>query len=175
MPGSAHSSSIGRVTRRPGLFAAGEIRRDDEGRPGEAEETENRRGSNRLEEDPGRDPIVQPVASDVELGLATARFDRAHHASLDRSTIGLYRFPHRLNSPPEARKEQVPLTKLIAQWPVVRQLREGDPLGLGRSVQSKRSRALKPRVDEADHVVQSVCPYCAVGCGQLVYVKDGEV
>jgi formate dehydrogenase major subunit len=69
----------------------------------------------------------------------------------------------------------VPLTKLIAQWPVVRQLREGDPLGLGRSVQSKRSRALKPRVAEADHVVQSICPYCAVGCGQLVYVKDGEV
>jgi formate dehydrogenase major subunit len=69
----------------------------------------------------------------------------------------------------------VPLTKLIAQWPVVRQFQEGDPLGLGRSVQSRRSRALTPRVDEADHVVQSICPYCAVGCGQLVYVKDGEV
>ncbi len=23
--------------------------------------------------------------------------------------------------------------------------------------------------------MQSICPYCAVGCGQLVYVKDGEV
>ena len=34
---------------------------------------------------------------------------------------------------------------------------------------------LKPRIDEADHVAQSVCPYCAVGCGQLVYVKDGDV
>src|SRR5437868_12973375 len=32
-----------------------------------------------------------------------------------------------------------------------------------------------PRYDEAEHVVQSVCPYCAVGCGQLVYVKDGDV
>jgi formate dehydrogenase major subunit len=32
-----------------------------------------------------------------------------------------------------------------------------------------------PRIDEADHVVPSICPYCAVGCGQLVYVKDGEV
>jgi formate dehydrogenase major subunit len=63
----------------------------------------------------------------------------------------------------------------ISRWPVVRQLREGDPLGLARSVQSSRSRHLKPRIDEADHVVHSICPYCAVGCGQLVYVKDGDV
>jgi formate dehydrogenase major subunit len=27
----------------------------------------------------------------------------------------------------------------------------------------------------ADTVVKSVCPYCAVGCGQLVYVEDGRV
>ncbi len=67
------------------------------------------------------------------------------------------------------------LSKLLEQWPVVRQLKEGDPLGLGPSVQSPRSKSLTPRIDEADHVVQSVCPYCAVGCGQLVYVKDGEV
>ena len=65
--------------------------------------------------------------------------------------------------------------KLIESWPLVRQLRDGDPLGLGRSVRSERSRTLKPRIDEADHVVQSICPYCAVGCGQLVYVKDGEI
>ena len=67
------------------------------------------------------------------------------------------------------------LTKLIADWPLVRQLREGDPLGLGKAAQSTRSQQLQPRVDEADHVVQSICPYCAVGCGQLVYVKGGEV
>jgi formate dehydrogenase major subunit len=69
----------------------------------------------------------------------------------------------------------VKLGEVIARWPVVRQLREGDPLGLGRAAQSKRSRELRPRIEQADHVVQSVCPYCAVGCGQLVYVKDGEV
>jgi formate dehydrogenase major subunit len=63
----------------------------------------------------------------------------------------------------------------IASWPVLRQLREGDPLGLGPAVQSPRSKSLKPRIEDADHVVQSICPYCAVGCGQLVYVKDGEV
>ena len=63
----------------------------------------------------------------------------------------------------------------LGRWPVVRQLREGDPLGLGKAAQSKRSRELRPRIEEADHVVQSICPYCAVGCGQLVYVKDGQV
>src|SRR3954469_6378873 len=66
-------------------------------------------------------------------------------------------------------------TKLLSSWPVVRQLTEGDPLGLGRAVQSKRSRTLTPRIDEAERVVHSVCPYCAVGCAQLVYVKEGEV
>jgi formate dehydrogenase major subunit len=65
--------------------------------------------------------------------------------------------------------------KLLESWPALRQLREGDPLGLGRAVQSPRSKRLVPRIDEAEHVVQSVCPYCAVGCGQLVYVKDGEI
>jgi formate dehydrogenase major subunit len=69
----------------------------------------------------------------------------------------------------------VALSKLVESWPLVRQLREGDPLGLGKSVQSPKSEALKPRIDDSDHVVRSVCPYCAVGCAQLVYVKDGEV
>jgi formate dehydrogenase major subunit len=67
------------------------------------------------------------------------------------------------------------LGEALARWPVVRQVREGDLLGLGRAVQSRRSRALTPRIDQADHVVRSICPYCAVGCGQLVYVKDGEI
>jgi formate dehydrogenase major subunit len=69
----------------------------------------------------------------------------------------------------------VGLLKLLEQWPVVRQLKEGDPLALGPAVQSPRSKSLTPRTDVAEHVVQSICPYCAVGCGQLVYVKDGEV
>src|SRR3954453_13396124 len=58
--------------------------------------------------------------------------------------------------------------------PVLRQL-AGDPLGLGRAAQSERSRKLQPRTRTADRVVQSVCPYCAVGCGQRVYVKDERV
>jgi formate dehydrogenase major subunit len=57
--------------------------------------------------------------------------------------------------------------------PLVRQLR--DPLALGKAAQSKRSATLTPRTKTADKVVQSVCPYCAVGCGQKVYVKDDKV
>ena len=67
------------------------------------------------------------------------------------------------------------LGEAFARWPVVRQLTEGDPLGLGKAAQSERSRTLRPRIERADHVTQSICPYCAVGCGQLVYVKDDEV
>src|SRR5213080_4526835 len=57
--------------------------------------------------------------------------------------------------------------------PLLRQL--GDPLGLGRAAQSRRSATLEPRTKTADRVVQSVCPYCAVGCGQRVFVKDERV
>jgi formate dehydrogenase major subunit len=69
----------------------------------------------------------------------------------------------------------VSLQRRIAQWPVLRQLRDGDPLALGKAAQSQRSRTLRPRIDDADHVVHSICPFCAVGCAQLIYVKDGEV
>ena len=62
--------------------------------------------------------------------------------------------------------------RLIA--PFLRQL-GGDPLGLGRAAQSARSEHLEARTKTADKVVQSVCPYCAVGCGQKVYVKDEKV
>jgi formate dehydrogenase major subunit len=68
----------------------------------------------------------------------------------------------------------VGFTKLLESWPVVRQLREGDPLGLGKAAQSPRSASLRPRIAGADHVAHSICPFCAVGCAQLVYVKDGE-
>jgi len=57
--------------------------------------------------------------------------------------------------------------------PLLRQLR--DPLGLGRAAQSRRSARLTPRTKTADKVVQSICPYCAVGCGQNVYVQDGQI
>src|SRR3954452_22424913 len=58
--------------------------------------------------------------------------------------------------------------------PLLRQL-AGDPLALGRAAQSATSVELVPRTKAADRVVQSICPYCAVGCGQRVYVKDERV
>src|SRR5712672_3528496 len=58
--------------------------------------------------------------------------------------------------------------------PFLRQLK-GDPLGLGRSARSRWSEELAPRTKTADRVVQSICPYCAVGCAQKVYVKDEKV
>jgi formate dehydrogenase major subunit len=64
--------------------------------------------------------------------------------------------------------------KLIASWPLLRQF-DGDPLGLGRAARSRRQAALRPRTEDAERVVKSICPYCAVGCGQLVYVRNGEV
>ena len=57
---------------------------------------------------------------------------------------------------------------------LLRQLTE-EPLGLGRAARSRRSDELKPRTATADRVVKSICPYCAVGCGQKVYVKDERV
>jgi len=54
-------------------------------------------------------------------------------------------------------------------------LTEKDPLALGETAWSDRTRELRPRTDEADAIFDSVCPYCGVGCGQQVYVKDGKI
>ena len=58
--------------------------------------------------------------------------------------------------------------------PLLRQL-EGDSFALGRASRSGHSEKLTPRTATADKVVGSICPYCAVGCAQRVYVKDEEV
>ncbi len=68
----------------------------------------------------------------------------------------------------------VALARLTSRWPVLRQL-EGDPLGRGKAVRSGYTETRRARTAKADHAVKSVCPYCAVGCAQLVYVKDGHV
>ena len=65
--------------------------------------------------------------------------------------------------------------KLLQTWPVYRQLAGEDSLGRGKAAQSKRSVALTPRTAEADSVAHSVCPFCAVGCAQKVYVTDDKV
>ena len=67
------------------------------------------------------------------------------------------------------------IRKLIESWPVYRQITGADTSGRGKAAQSKRSASLTPRTAGADHVAHSVCPFCAVGCAQKVYVKDGRV
>src|SRR4051794_28076123 len=63
----------------------------------------------------------------------------------------------------------------IESWPVYRQLTGADPLGRGTAVRSAATDGLTPRTGTADRVVGSICPYCAVGCAQKVYVKDERV
>ena len=63
---------------------------------------------------------------------------------------------------------------LAEKWPLLRQAGHGDREGLGASSWTDRSASLRPRIDGAQ-AHKSVCPYCAVGCGQKVFVKDGRI
>lgn len=73
---------------------------------------------------------------------------------------------------PSMAKTRLPI---VGSWPVVRQIADRDLTGLGASAHSPRTAALRPRTEAADRVVRSVCPYCAVGCGQLVHVEDERI
>jgi formate dehydrogenase major subunit len=70
------------------------------------------------------------------------------------------------------RRKRLPL---IGRWPIVRQVMNGDATGLDEAARSARTEGLRPRTEDADRVVRSVCPYCGVGCGQLVYVKNDRI
>jgi formate dehydrogenase major subunit len=63
----------------------------------------------------------------------------------------------------------------MPEWPLLQQLMSGDWNTPAGPAVSNRSRNLAPRTRTADRVVKSVCPYCAVGCGQDVLVKDGKI
>src|SRR3954462_12622429 len=39
---------------------------------------------------------------------------------------------------------------------------------------STMSQTLRPRLEQADTVGTSICPFCAVGCSQLIYAKNGK-
>jgi formate dehydrogenase major subunit len=69
----------------------------------------------------------------------------------------------------------VEMAGFLSRWPVLEQLRRRDPLAFGDSAATERTRGLGARVTSSDQVVPSVCPYCAVGCGQLVFVKQGRI
>ncbi len=63
----------------------------------------------------------------------------------------------------------------ITDWPVFKQVKKGDLHAAGETSVSQRARALHSRIRDVDRVVKSVCPYCAVGCGQLIYVKNERI
>ena len=65
------------------------------------------------------------------------------------------------------------LKDLLSRWPLIQQLRTGAD-GTGREAMSEQTRNLRPKHDGAQ-VTPSICPYCGVGCGQLVYHKDGKL
>ena len=45
---------------------------------------------------------------------------------------------------------------------------------MAEAARSTTSETLRPRLEEADRVGTSICPFCAVGCAQLVYAKNGK-
>ena len=61
------------------------------------------------------------------------------------------------------------------RWPVLKQLQNRDATALGVTAFSPRTEQLSARINTADRIVPSICPYCAVGCGQLVYVKNEKI
>jgi formate dehydrogenase major subunit len=65
------------------------------------------------------------------------------------------------------------IKRLFTRWPLMRQIISGTD-GTGAEAMSERTRMLRPRHHDAQ-VSRSVCPYCAVGCGQLVYHKNGKL
>jgi formate dehydrogenase major subunit len=65
------------------------------------------------------------------------------------------------------------LAELLIKWPLIRQLKSGGD-GTGAEAMSARTAALRPKHDGAQ-VARSICPFCGVGCGQLVFHRDGKV
>lgn len=65
------------------------------------------------------------------------------------------------------------LKALLSRWPLIHQIRTGSD-GTGSEAMSQRTRELRPKTEGAQ-VTPSICPYCGVGCGQLVYHKNGKL
>src|SRR5207237_1553792 len=78
-----------------------------------------------------------------------------------------------VSSGPE--REVAVTRRRLSDWPVLKQLKDRDPTGFGAPALSKRSIELRPRIGDGAEEVKSICPYCAVGCGQSVWVSDGRI
>lgn len=62
---------------------------------------------------------------------------------------------------------------LALRWPVIRQILSGGD-GTGPEAMSRQTQNLLPK-NHGAQVARSICPYCAVGCGQLAFHKDGKL
>jgi formate dehydrogenase major subunit len=65
------------------------------------------------------------------------------------------------------------LKDLLSQWPLIQQIRTGAG-GTGPEAMSEKTKNLRPKHDGAE-VATSICPYCGVGCGQLVFHKNNKL
>jgi formate dehydrogenase major subunit len=61
----------------------------------------------------------------------------------------------------------------LRDWPLIQQLLQRSD-GTGREAMSEATRNLTARTRDTK-TARSVCPYCAVGCGQLIHHRDGEL
>ena len=65
------------------------------------------------------------------------------------------------------------MSNLLMKWPLMRQMFNGGD-GTGAEAMSEATRNLRPKHDGAQ-VARSVCPYCGVGCGRLIFHKNGKL
>jgi formate dehydrogenase major subunit len=76
-------------------------------------------------------------------------------------------------SAPEKTSLTDKLSGMRRDWALRRQLSGQDVFS--SAAESSLSRRLRPRLEQADRIGTSICPYCAVGCAQLVYARGNDV
>jgi formate dehydrogenase major subunit len=65
------------------------------------------------------------------------------------------------------------IKELVMRWPVIRQILDGSA-GTGSEAWSEHTRTIQPK-NKGAQVARSVCPYCAVGCGQQIFHRDNKL
>jgi formate dehydrogenase major subunit len=82
-----------------------------------------------------------------------------------------------MSRPPSRRPMRRPLgqrvDEFLLNWSLPRQL-AGQP-HKSDAARSTLSEGLRPRLEQADRIGTTICPYCAVGCAQLSYARDGQL
>lgn len=65
------------------------------------------------------------------------------------------------------------MPNLLSRWPLIQQIKNRTD-GTGAEAMSEKTRQLRPKNESAE-VARSICPYCGVGCGQLIFHKEGKL